>query len=66
MMSDARPTGPRRADPPYVVHTGTPYLMRTTNGYGDRRVPAYVGREKPLQALMLLQRLHTHDQLLLA
>lgn len=66
MTSDARLTGPMRADLPYVVRTGTPCLMRTTNGHGDRRVPAYVGREKPLQALMLPQRSHTHDQLLLA
>jgi hypothetical protein len=66
MMSDARLTGPRRADLPCVVRTGTPYLMRTTNGHGDRRVPAYVDRGKPLQALMLPQRLHTHDQPLFA
>lgn len=66
MMSDVQLMDPRRADLPYVAHTGTPYLMRTTNEYGDRRVPAYAGREKPLQALMLPQRLHTHDQLSLA
>ena len=66
MMSDARLMGPKRADLPDVVRTDTPCSMRTTNGHGDRRVPAYVGRGKPLQALMLLRRSHTHDQLLLA